>query len=95
MKNRETNDSGIALIVALLFILLLTIMMLGFYFQTTGEQNVAASDRDNTVTFYAAQGAIENMSSNIGDLIRIHRLSHTRPDCRSDRRQLPAEHPDL
>ena len=68
MKNRETNDSGIALIVALLFILLLTIMMLGFYFQTTGEQNVAASDRDNTVTFYAAQGAIENMSSNIGTL---------------------------
>ncbi len=68
MKNRETNDSGIALIVVLLLMLVFTIMMLGFYFQTTGEQQVAASDRDNTVTFYAAQGGLENMSSALADL---------------------------
>ncbi len=68
MKNRETNDSGVALIVVLLLMLVFTIIMLGLYFQTTGEQKVAASDRDNTAAFYAAQGALENMSSNLANL---------------------------
>ncbi len=65
MKQRF-NDSGIALIVVLLLMLVFTVMLLGFYFETTGEQNVAYSDSDNAATFYAAQGAIENMSSALG-----------------------------
>ncbi len=63
MKRYLKNDSGIALIMVLLLMLVFTVLMLGFYFETTGEQSVAASDRDNAQTFYAAQGAIENMSS--------------------------------
>ncbi len=68
MKNRATNESGVALVVVLLLMLVFTIMILGFYFETTGEQRVAASDRDNSATFYAAQGALENMSSNLASL---------------------------
>ncbi len=72
MIKRPSNDSGIALIVVLLLMLVFTVMLLGFYFETTGEQNVAYSDSDNAATFYAAQGAIENMSSALGQYFSDH-----------------------
>jgi Tfp pilus assembly protein PilX len=63
MKNHATQESGTALVVAMLLMLVLTIMLLGFYFVTTGEQKVAASNRDNEVTYYAAVAGLEQMSN--------------------------------
>jgi len=75
MRHYRNNDSGVALIVVLMVMLILTTMMLGFYFVTTGEQKVAASDRDNTVAYYGAVGGLEKMSSDLAAFF----VSHTSP----------------
>ncbi|MGB9484639.1 MAG: pilus assembly PilX N-terminal domain-containing protein [Terriglobia bacterium] len=72
MKNHAAQDSGTALIVAMLLMLVLSIMLIGFYFLTTGEQKVSASNRDNEVTYYAAVAGLEQMSNLIADY-----FSHT------------------
>jgi hypothetical protein len=65
MKNHAAQESGVALIVVMLVMLVFTVMLLGFYFVTTGEQKIAASDRDNAVAYYGAVGALEKMSSDV------------------------------
>jgi Tfp pilus assembly protein PilX len=75
MRHFRNHDSGVALIAVLMVLLILTTMMLGFYFVTTGEQRVAASDRDNTVAYYGAVGGLEKMSSDLAAFF----VSHTSP----------------
>ncbi|MGD0124786.1 MAG: hypothetical protein ABSF46_05460 [Terriglobia bacterium] len=72
MKRYADRESGAALIVAMLLMLVFTIMLLGFYFVTSGEQKVAWSNRDNGVTYYWAMAGLEQMSSLIADY-----FSHT------------------
>ncbi len=72
MKRRLRDESGIALIMVLLLMLVFTVLMLGFYFEANGEHDVGDSDRDNAQTFYAAQGAIENMSSQLEAFFESH-----------------------
>ena len=72
MRTRRSTESGIALILVLLLMLVFSVLLLGFYFMTTGEQKMAASDRDNGIAFYAAQGGIEKMSSDIAAYFVTH-----------------------
>ncbi len=67
MKSHGVRESGAALIVAMLLMLVFTIMLIGFYFMTSGEQKVAWSSRDNGVTFYWAVAGLEQMSNLIAD----------------------------
>jgi hypothetical protein len=67
MKNHAAQESGTALVVAMLLLMVLTLMLLGFYFVTSGEQKIAASNRDNTVTYYAAVAGLEQMSNLIAN----------------------------
>jgi len=72
MKRGTNRESGAALIVAMLLMLVFTIMLIGFYYITSGEQKVAWSNRDNEVTYYWAMAGLEQMSSLIADY-----FSHT------------------
>ena len=67
MKRHGVRESGAALIVAMLLMLVFTIMLIGFYFVTSGEQRVAWSSRDNGVTYYWAVAGLEQMSNLIAD----------------------------
>ena len=67
MKSHGVRESGAALIVAMLLMLVFTIMLIGFYFVTSGEQRVAWSSRDNGVTYYWAVAGLEQMSNLIAD----------------------------
>ncbi len=67
MKSHGVRESGAALIVAMLLMLVFTIMLIGFYFVTSGEQKVAWSSRDNGVTYYWAVAGLEQMSNLIAD----------------------------
>jgi hypothetical protein len=67
MKKLAAQESGAALIVAMLLMLVLAIVLIGFFFVTGGEQKVAASNRDNEVTYYWAVAGIEQMSNAIAD----------------------------
>jgi hypothetical protein len=51
----------------MLLMLVFTIMLIGFYFVTSGEQRVAWSSRDNGVTYYWAVAGLEQMSNLIAD----------------------------
>jgi len=72
MKKHAAQDSGTALIVAMLLMVVLTIMLIGFYFVMSGEQKVSASNRDNEVTYYAAVAGLEQMSN-----LMANYFSHT------------------
>ncbi len=72
MTRHRDRESGAALIVAMLLMLVFTIMLIGFYFVTSGEQKVSWSNRDNEVTYYWAMAGLEQMSSLIADY-----FSHT------------------
>jgi hypothetical protein len=52
--------------------LVFSVMLLGFYYVTTGEQKIAASDRNNAVAYYGAQGGIEKMSADIAAFFVSH-----------------------
>lgn len=66
------NESGIALIVTLLTLTLFSLMAVGFFFLVNGQQQIVGSERDNTVAFYGAEAALENMSYQVANL-----FSHT------------------
>jgi hypothetical protein len=67
MKKHAARESGAALIVAMMLLLVLAIMLIGFYFATAGEQKVAVSNRDNEITYYWAVAGLEQMSNLIAD----------------------------
>jgi len=67
MKKHATQESGAALIIAMMLMLVLAVVLIGFYFVTGGEQKVAASNRDNEVTYYWAVAGLEQMSNLIAD----------------------------
>lgn len=68
----KRTESGIALIVTLLTLTVFSLMTLGFFFMVQGEQRTAGSEADNTIAFYGAESAVENMSYQIATL-----FSHT------------------
>lgn len=68
----EKNPSGVALIVTLLTLTVFSLMAVGFFYMVVGEQKTSTSGGDNTVAFYGAEGALENMSAQIATL-----FSHT------------------
>jgi hypothetical protein len=51
----------------MLLMLVFAIMLIGFYFITSGEQRVSWSNRDNGVTYYWAVAGLEQMSNLIAD----------------------------
>ncbi len=71
MLNRR-SPSGVALIVTLLTLTIFSLAAAGFIYMVTDEQKTVASGADNTVAFYGAEGALENMSAQIDTL-----FSHT------------------
>jgi hypothetical protein len=75
MRQAREKESGVALIVVLMSMVIFTLMSLGFYYMVTAEQKIAASDRDNTVAFYGAEGGLEKMSSDLAGFF----VSHTSP----------------
>jgi len=75
MRHETKREAGVALIITLLTMLVFTLMCLGFYFVVTGEQKIAASDRDNAVAFYGGEAALEKMSSDLAAFF----VTHTAP----------------
>lgn len=66
------KQSGIALIVTLLTLTIFSLAAAGFIYMVMDEQKTVASGVDNSVAFYGAEGALENMSAQIDTL-----FSHT------------------
>ncbi len=72
MMRASKRESGVALVVTLLTLSVFSLMALGFFFMVNGEQQTAGSEADNTIAFYGAESAVENMSDQVAAL-----FSHT------------------
>ncbi len=64
----KKNPSGVALIITLLTLTLLSLMVIGFFLLVTGEQRNASSGTGNNTAFYGAEAGIENMSAQLAEL---------------------------
>ncbi len=63
------NEKGVALIIALLMLLVLTIVGIGSMSSTTFENMISGNDRTATAAFYAAEAGIDLQMNQIPDLL--------------------------
>ncbi len=69
MQNRgRDNQAGIALVAVMLMLMLVAALMAGFTAIVMSEQRLQTVDRDRTESFYAAHGALEKLTSDLGVL---------------------------
>jgi PilX N-terminal len=68
MQPRNPKESGIALIIAVIMMAILSLTIVGVYFMVVGEEKTAISARDNTTAFYAAEGGLEQLSAGLAQL---------------------------
>lgn|SRR4030067_1844758 len=69
-KNTLPNDQGMALIIALILLLILTLIGISAITTTTYETSISGNERIGTDAFYASEAGIQ---------IGLHRLPDTNP----------------
>ncbi len=67
-SNRRVSERGVALIMALLIMLLVSALLVGFTAVTMGDMRFRQIDRDHQKAFYASQAALEVLTSRLGDM---------------------------
>jgi len=63
----QRNDRGIALITALLVMMLISALLVGFTTVVMTDQRYRFIDKDRNQAFYAAAGAVEKMTADLGN----------------------------
>jgi Tfp pilus assembly protein PilX len=65
---RTSSERGVAMIAALLVLMLMTALTVGFTAVIMSDQRNRGIDRDRTQAFYGAQAGLEKMTSDLGTL---------------------------
>jgi Tfp pilus assembly protein PilV len=65
------SERGVALIVVLLLMMLVGAILAGFSAVLMNEQRMEKTEQDRTDAFYAAHGALEKMTTDIGSLFAV------------------------
>jgi hypothetical protein len=65
---RDSNERGIAMITALLMIMLMSALLIGFTAVIMSDQRYRIIDHDRGQAYYAASGGIEKLTSDLGNL---------------------------
>src|ERR1700722_13660026 len=68
VRNNFGRESGIALLTALLMLLLLSSMLVGFMLLVTSGQRSTGMDNDYNKAFYGAEAAMEKITAELGTL---------------------------
>ena len=68
IRRRLADQSGVALISAILVMLLMSALLVGFLALIAYEQKSAYRNRDQTVAYAAAHGGLEQLTANLGQL---------------------------
>src|SRR5213593_3314662 len=69
---RSVNQRGVALIAALLIMMLMSALMIGFTTIVISDQRYRGFDKDRTRAFYAAQSGIEKLTTDLGNLFLVN-----------------------
>src|SRR5688572_33183181 len=67
MKRQDHRERGAVLIVALLFLVMLTMLGITAMTGTTMEERMAGNARDNSVAFQAAEAALRDARRDLGE----------------------------
>ncbi len=65
---RQSNERGIAMITTLLVLMLISALLVGFTTVVMSDQRYRFIDRDRGQAFYAASGAMEKLTADLGNL---------------------------
>jgi type II secretory pathway pseudopilin PulG len=65
---RHSSERGIAMITTLLVLMLISALLVGFTAVVMSDQRYRFIDRDRSRAFYAASGAIEKLTADLGNL---------------------------
>ena len=65
---RTSNERGIALITTMLVLMLISALLIGFTTVVISDQRYRLIDRYRGQAFYAASGALEKMTADLGNL---------------------------
>jgi hypothetical protein len=65
---RTKSESGIALLSALLVLVLLGALLVGFVVSVNSDQSLISIDRDQNRAYYAAQAGLEKLTADLGTL---------------------------
>jgi hypothetical protein len=89
LKSRPTDETGIALVTALLAVMLISGLMAGMFAAIQADQRGSAIDRDQTQAYAAAHAGLEQLTSSLATLFvtdvspsvtQINTLAATPPD---------------
>ena len=75
-NNVTRNQRGIALVAVMLILLMTSGMLAGFLFTTSNDVQLRAVDRSRTRATYAAHGALEKLTADLGDLFATDFAPH-------------------
>lgn len=65
------NQSGVALVAAMLMVLLASCILAGFTATVMSDQRMRGVDRDRTQAFYAAHAGLEKLTTDLGNLFTV------------------------
>src|SRR5436189_5300371 len=65
---RSHNERGVALIAAMLIMMLMAALMIGFTTVVMSDQRYRGLENDRTKAFYGAQSGIEKLTADLGNL---------------------------
>src|ERR1700733_1787232 len=65
---RDSNERGIAMVTALLMLMLMSALLIGFTAIIMSDQRYRFIDHDRGQAYYAASGGIEKLTSDLGNL---------------------------
>jgi hypothetical protein len=68
IRSGSVNERGTALVAAMLIMMLMSALMVGFTTVIMGDQRYRGMDKDRTRAFYGAHSGIEKLTSDLGDL---------------------------
>jgi hypothetical protein len=69
---RARNETGIALITALLILVLLGVLLEGFIITINSDQRLIGIDRGKTQAFYGSMAGLENLTADLGTLFETN-----------------------
>src|SRR3989441_1079555 len=72
IRLRSVSERGVALIAAILVMMLMSALMIGFTTVVISDQRYRGLDRDRTRAFYAAHSGIEKLTSDLGALFLVN-----------------------
>src|SRR6202051_4367691 len=76
-RKAKSSERGVALIIALLTLLLISAILMGMIVASNSETNISANFRDDQTAFFAAGAGIEEVGYRMRPNARSNSMAHT------------------